>query len=245
VRPGQVSPVVLGTATTVSSGAKATFTINGVATEIQVARDLTIAVGDVAIILRVQQMWVAVGRLFTAAPADVGYVGDVPTPAPSTVSGTLVVSPVETRSYRSSAGWSTDSDDVIQGDPGAAGNYTGVAFYGSTPASLTGATVSSATVRIRRPARGGNPTGQALTLRLVTETTRPAGAPTLSSSTAGPTLTWDTDVDFTLPTSWVQAMVDGTAGGLAVFESDSDPYVVLSGTGDYGPAWTLSINWTR
>ncbi len=40
-------------------------------------------------------------------------------------------------------------------------------------------------------------------------------------------------------------MVDGTAGGLALSDPDADPYVVTSGTGDYGPAWTMTINWTR
>lgn len=235
-------PVRLGTATTVSSGALATFTIDGVPTQVQVARDLTIAVGDVAIIIKAAQLWVAVARLFTAAPADVGYTGDVPAPSPTSVSGTLVVAPAETRSYRS--GWRTDNDDVVQGNPGV-GAYTGVAFYATKPRSLTGATVTSATVRIRRPARGGNPVAQPLTLRLVTETTRPVGAPTLTSTTAGPSPTWDTNVDFTVPTAWVQAMVDGTAGGLAIADTDGDPYVVTSGTGDYGPAWTLTINWTR
>lgn len=236
---------VTGTATTTASGALATFTINGVATQVQVARDLTIAIGDVALIIKVGQLWVAVCRLFTAAPADVGYVGDVPTPSPSTVSGTLVVAPVETRSYRTGFGWRTDVDDVIQGDPGAAGDHTGCAFYGSKPLSLTGATVTSATVRIRRPARGGNPVAQPLTLRLVTETTRPAGAPTLTSTTAGPSPVWDSNTDFTVPTAWVQAMVAGTAGGIAILDPDADPYVVTSGTGDYGPAWTMTINWTR
>jgi hypothetical protein len=120
--------------------------------------------------------------------------------------------------------------------------HTGCAFYGSTPQALTGATITSATMRIRRPARGGNPIAQALNLRLVTETTRPSGAPTLTSTQAGPSLAWDTDVDFTVPTAWVTAMVAGTAGGLAI---DGTPYVVTSGTGDYGPAWAMTINWTR
>jgi hypothetical protein len=232
----------LGTATTVSSGALATFTIDGVLAQVQVARDLTIAVGDVALIARAGQLWVAVCRLYAAAPADVGYTGDVPAPSPASVSGTLVITPASTGSYRTGFGW-LSTDDVAQGDPGS-GVHTGAAFYGSKPLSLTGATVTAATVRIRRPARGGNPVAQAVTLRLVTEATRPVGAPTLTSTQAGPSPVWDSNTDFTVPTAWAQAIVGGTAGGLAITNT-GDPYVLTSGTGDYGPAWAMTLNWTR
>jgi hypothetical protein len=238
-----VSGSTLGTATSTVTSGTATFVIAGISTSVQVARDLTIAVGDVAVIQRVGAIWVAIARLYPAAPAAV----DSPSPPdvkPAVAAGTLVCAPVETRSYRP-AGWRTDIDDVIQGQPGTSGNHTGCAFYGLKPASLTGATVTAASVLLHRPARSGNPAPQALTLWRVTETTRPSGAPTLGASTAGPSLAWDQASTYTIPTAWAQAMVDGTAGGLAVFESDGDPLVALSGTTDYGPAMTLTIDWQR
>jgi hypothetical protein len=40
-------------------------------------------------------------------------------------------------------------------------------------------------------------------------------------------------------------MVDGTAGGLAIFESDGDPYVILDGRGRYASSFALTINYSR
>ena len=234
---------LLGTATTTKSSGVATFTINGTDVQVQVARDLTIAVGDVCLIQRVGAQWFAVQRFYTAAPAAVANETP-PDPKPNTVSGTLVCSPVETRSYRS-AGWRLDVDDVIQGQSGGSGNHTGCAFYGTTPASLTGATVLSALVLIRRPFRSGIPSPQQLTLRLVTETARPVGAPTLTSSTTGPSLGWGAATTFPVPTAWAQSMVDGTAGGLGVFEADGDPYVICDGRNGFGASFSLTIDWSR
>ena len=233
----------LGTATTVKSSGVATFTINGADVAVQVARDLTIGVGDVCLIQRFGAQWFAVQRFYTAAPAAVDNAG-VPAPLPPLVSGTLLCTPATTGSYRS-AGWRADTDDIVQGQTGGSGVNTGCAFYGTTPASVTGATVISAQVLIRRPERGGVPAGLPLTLWLVTETSQPAGAPTLTLSTAGPTLAWGEQTYWPVPTSWAQAMVDGTAGGLAVYEADGDPYVLLSGRSDFLPAFALSIDWSR
>jgi hypothetical protein len=83
-------------------------------------------------------------------------------------------------------------------------------------------------------------------MRLMTNATRPGGAPTLTSSTSGPSLRRGSTVGaFTIPDSWAQAMVDGTAGGLAFYEADGSPYVILAGRGDYGPAFTMTIRWSR
>jgi hypothetical protein len=48
-----------------------------------------------------------------------------------------------------------------------------------------------------------------------------------------------------VPTAWAQSMVDGTAGGLAIYEADGSPYVILDGRGRYGSAFALTINWRR
>jgi hypothetical protein len=234
---------LLATATTTKTAEVATFNIGGTLVSVQVARDLTIAVGDVCLIVRVGSQWLATARLYPAAPAAVD-LPPAPVPKPSTITGRLLVPPVETRSYRP-AGWRTDVDDLYQGQYSSEGNHTGCAFYGTKPRSLVGATVTSATARIRRRAAGGQSAARDVTLWLVTEATRPAGAPTLTSTTAGPSLRWGDSVSYTIPTAWAQAMVDGTAGGLAVFESDGDPYMILDGRGRYSASFTLTINWTR
>lgn len=235
---------VLGTCTTVKSAGVATVTINGTDVAVQVARDLTVAVGDVVLVQKVGSQRFAVQRFYTAAPAAVENIAPPP-PKPAVVYGTTVCSPVETRSYRNSA-WRTDTTDVYQGQYGGNGNNTGCAFYGSKPHSLAGATADAAWINVRRQSAGGNAAAQSTTLRLVTQKTLPAGAPTLTSTTPGPVLKWgQTDTGFAVPTSWAQSMIDGTAGGLAVFDATGSPYVILDGRGDYSPAFTLTIQWHR
>jgi hypothetical protein len=234
-------------ATTAKSGSTCTADIAGVITTIEVARDLTVAAGDALLVLKYggRSQWCAITRLATAAPA----APTDPTPAPPQPSqpqtGRLVVPAFQTASYRS-GGWRTDNDDVYQGQYGGQGNHTGCAFYGTKPRSLDGATVTQATIRVWRPDAGGANSAQATTMRLVTQTKRPAGAPTLGASTSGPSLRRGQTVSaFTIPTSWAQSMVDGTAGGLGFFESDGSPYVILAGRGRSSSSFAMTISWTR
>lgn len=238
-------PATIGTAQGAKSSGVATFTINGVSVSCQVPRDLTVAANDVCLIQRVGSQWFAVQRYYSAAAANIENP-TVPPPKPTVVTGSLVCAPVETRSYRTVfGGWRDDNDDVYQGQYSGNGNHTGCAFYGNKPRSLAGATVTSATVKLRRRSAGGRASAQDTTFWLVTEKTRPSGAPTLGSSTDGPNLKWGESDTFTIPDSWAQAMVDGTAGGLAIHESDGSPYVILAGRGSYSASFTLTIRWQR
>lgn len=233
---------LLATATTAKSGSTVTAVVNGTPTVIQVARDLAVAIGDVLLVERIGAQWFALGRMFPTAAPPSPVNEPAPDPKPAAVSGALVASPVETRSYRGS--WRTDNTDVYQGQYGGWGNHTGAVFYGSKPRSLAGATVTGATIRVQRISAGAY-AAQATTMRLMTNATRPAGAPTLTSTGAGPSLAVGGSTTFTVPTSWAQAMVDGTAGGIAFFDADGSPYVRFAGRGSWSPAFTLTINWTR
>lgn len=234
----------LATATGAKVGSLVPVVINGAAVSVQCARDLTPAAGDVLTLTRFGGLWIATGRVYAAA-TSLENPGTVP-PDPNTTptAGFITVRPVETRSYRST-GWRTDTTQTIQGEYAGNGNHTGCAFYGSAPRSLAGATVTSASIAVRRGG-GGAFAASATTLWLVTQSTRPAGAPTRTSSTTGPALKVEAqDTAFAVPTSWAQAMVDGTAGGLAIYNAAATPYVRLEGLADWGPAWTLTINWSR
>ncbi|MEV4384397.1 hypothetical protein AB0J68_01510 [Micromonospora sp. NPDC049580] len=235
---------LLATATAAKSGSTVTAIVNGTETVVQVARDLTVAAGDVLLVERIGSQWFAVIRAFAAAAPPVEEQVRPPDPKPAVVTGTLVVSPVETRSYRPSYGWRTDNDDVYQGQYGGWGNHTGAVFYGSKPRSLSGATVTDAKIRVKRLS-AGTYAAQSTTLRLVTQATRPGGAPSLGSSTSGPSLAVGSTSTFTIPDSWAQAMVNGTAGGLAIYDSGGSPYVRLAGRGSWSPAFTLTISWRR
>jgi hypothetical protein len=234
----------LVTATAAKTGSTTTAMIDGEITTIEVARDLTVASGDVLFVSRYGSQWFALARAYPSAPAGVEN-DSTPVVKPSVVYGTLVIPPVDTASWTGTR-WRTDDDDIRQGIYGTSGNHTGAVFYGTKPLSLNGAVVLSATAQIRRLARGLAFGPQPTSMRLITETTRPAGAPTLTSSTSGPSLGVDaTDSAFAIPISWVQAMADGTAGGIGFFDADGAPFVVLAGRGSWGPAFTLTVQWQR
>lgn len=235
----------VGTAVGAASGGLVTVTVNGVDVSMLAARDVTFAAGDPVAFIRAGGMWVAVCRTGTGPPpAPPSPNPSPPPPKPTTVTGSKTFTPVETRSRQGSK-WRTDNDDVYQGQYGGNGNHTGCAFYGNGPRSLAGATVTSASVTLRRRNAGGITAAQDTTFWLVGEKTRPSGAPTLGSSTDGPNLAWGQRTTFTIPTSWAQAMVDGTAGGLAIFESDGAPYVILDGRGRYSASFALTIRYSR
>jgi hypothetical protein len=106
--------------------------------------------------------------------------------------------------------------------------------------------VLDASITVRRKGGGGITAAQSTTLWLVTEATRPGGAPTRTSSTAGPSLAWGQQQNgFGIPISWAQAMVNGTAGGLALFVSGGSPYVIFDGRGSFGPSFSMTIRWSR
>lgn len=236
--------VLLATATASKSGSTVTATVNGITTTVQVARDLTVASGDVLLLNKVGPQWFAVCRVYAAAPAAPSN-DTPPNPKPPSVTGNTVFAPVETRTWRDSSWTATGDDRVYQGQYGGYGLNTGCVFYGSGPRSLAGATVNSATIRVKR-VKGGAFAAATATMRLMTQRTRPAGAPTLTSSTTGPNLAVNaTNTAFTVPTAWAQAMVDGTAGGLAFYDADGSPYMKFAGLSDGVSAFSMTINWTR
>jgi hypothetical protein len=237
--------MILATAKSTKSSGAVLAEVNGQNVTVMCGKGLTPAVNDVLIVDKVGTSWFAIDAVDVTAgapPSD-----SVTGPPPVVQTGTLTVTPVETRSYRSGSvtGWRTDDDDVYQGQYGGWGNHTGVAFYGTKPRALAGATVTGATVRVRMLQIGSYPP-QAATMRLVTQSVRPGGAPTLTSSTTGPTLAQGATEDrFPVPVAWAQAMVDGTSGGIGFFTSSGSPYLRMAGRGAWSAAFTLTINWRR
>ncbi|WP_435643882.1 hypothetical protein ACR9VJ_26505 [Streptomyces sp. H49] len=158
--------------------------------------------------------------------------------------------PVQTACYRDGS-WRSDGDpvnsfDLYQGRYGGSsyGRNTGVAFYGSKPHTLSGATCTKATVKIKRLS-AGDYSAQSATLRLVSQTSRPGGAPTLNESASGPALRIGDSTTFTLPTSWGQMLIDGSRGGIAISIGSDTPYIHLAGRGSWSAAMALSLSWRR
>lgn len=255
-----------GTAVTASASGACLATVNGIQITVRTVNALTVAIGDKLLIIRHGSTYYAIAA-YTAAPAlppNPPAAGDppavstgdpAPTPKPTITTGSLVCTPVATSTWRDS-GWRTDigsstSADTFQGrySGSSLGRNSGFAFYGSKPRTLSGATVTQATVRLRR-LTSGDYGKRAPTMWLVTESTRPSGFPTLNETTTGPSLgvinqvsPWETTL--TLPTSWGQEMVDGTRGGLAINVSSDDPYIRLAGRASWSAAWTLTLYWRR
>lgn len=258
---------LIGTAASAVSGGALSVLINGQAVTVRAASSLTVTVGQSVLIHRVGSTFVATD-VVPAAPAapstPIASVTDTPTTGgdpsppsqPTTTTGTLVCSPVSTASYRDSSwradGSPVDAFDTYQGrySGSSYGRSTGCVFYGTKPQTLSGATVTAATIRVLRLAAGDYGVRTA-TLWCLTEATRPSGAPTLNETTTGPALgvqnqvsPWENDA-FAIPTAWAQAMVGGTRGGLAIEIGSDTPYMCLAGLGSWSAAWTLSINWQR
>jgi hypothetical protein len=252
---------LLGRATTAAADGACLAAVSGISVTARVVAGLVVAAGDTVLIQRVgATYWVA--AVATAAPtvppappdpedappADTG--DDAPPPKPVVTTGSLVCHPVATSTYRDGS-WRTDigsstSADTYQGRYAGSsfGRNSGFAFYGSKPASLSGATVTKATVRLRRLS-SGDYAGRAPTLRLVTEKTRPSGSPTLHESLTGPSLTVGGETTFTLPDSWGQHLVDGDRGGIGIVGASDSPYIRLAGRDAWSAAWTLTLYWRR
>ncbi len=236
----------LAIAKTAKAGSTCTATVLGQDVTVQVARDLTVAAGDPILLSKVGSQWFVISRFSSAAvaTADLPTNPALPNPKPDVRSGVLIVAPIETRTWRST-GWRFETADVFHGEYGGQGNSAGSVFYGTKPTSLAGATVTSATIRVKR-LTGGTYAAQATEMHLLDQAERPVSIPSWASSTTGPSINaGETVDDFAIPASWAQEMVDGTAGGLGFFASSGSPYARFAGRGSWGPAFTLSIYWTR
>lgn len=254
---------LVGAALTASSGGACQANVGGIRITARVVAGLTVAAGDALLIARTGSVyWVhavlqpgptLVPPLPDPVDSDpVANKGDsAPDPKPATTTGTLVCTPVVTSTWRDGH-WRTDigsstSADTYQGRYGGSsyGRNSGFAFYGSKPRSLSGATVTKATLKLRRLS-AGDFAKRTPTLRLVTQASRPSGFPTINESASGPSLAVNhTTTSFAIPKSWAQKMVDGDRGGLAIFIASDNPYIRLAGRSSWSAAWTLTISWRR
>jgi len=232
-----------GTVSSGKSGSTCGVVVGSATVTMQVARDLTIAVGDIVLFARQGSAWWVLQRLYAAAPTPPTPPPTPPDPTPepppkpTVTTGTLTCSPVETRSWRTTYGWRSDNTSVYQGEYGGWGNHRGCAFYGSKPRSLAGATVTSAKISLARQS-GGSFAAVSGNLVLIAEATRPSGTPTVSAGTGITLPKVGASSTITVPAAYAQTLVDGSQGGLGLYQSGGSPYARTAG-------WTLSITWRR
>lgn len=234
---------------TAASGGVVTVDIGGQWVNVRTSRGLLATANDIVVVQRLGSQMVATAIVYESSvalidPLDPAYPQAAPDVRPTTKTGVYVIHPVDTGTYRTGVGWRTDTQDLFQGDPSGNGYLQGAAFYGTKPRALTGATITKAVLKVKRLS-AGSLSASTPTLRLVSESTRPGGAPTLGSSASGPSLLPGQEADIDIGTTWGQGIVDGTSGGIAIYVAATTPYIRLAGKSGWAAAMTLVLNWSR
>lgn len=219
--------------------------VDGVTLDLHTLRSYAPTIGDEALVLLRGGQGYVVGALGTAPPAPLPTDEDgtgIPTPSRS---GSTILRPVQTDTYRTGVGW-LGVVDMIQGAAmaGGAANH-GAAYFGDGPRGLRTVTPLRGYITLTR-LEGGWPVVHP-EFRLLTTKTRPAGAPAYSDTfdTAAfglPTISVGQTVTWELPTTWVLELVAGTAGGIGVLR---DPDIGFGYMRAEGPRATLRIDWRR
>jgi hypothetical protein len=179
------------------------------------------------------------GRLWAVAlvgakgtkPAT-GTDGDAPPLPPEMVGGwggESTLTPSWSGTWRGGA-WRTDTQNVMQGDPGG-GACTGAAFW---PASAWGA-LRWADLSLTRLA-GGTSAQAPLTMALLAG---PAGDvwPAVLATADGPTLTVGDTAAWDIPDTWMPPLTSGEAGGIGIV--GTAPAIID------GARMDLHIGWER
>jgi hypothetical protein len=211
----------LGSVTAIDAAdASLTLSLAGdVVTGVRWIGSYTPVVDDVVVVSRVGAMWVVLGKLSKQLGASAVRYGSVTVLPATTWSGPY-----------SSGGWYwqvAPDGQVGQGthDPyiGDAEQLTGLWYTPSVVTALPdGATVTAAKLRLTRWVSYLNPESTLVTprLRMHAYTALPAGAPVFTGSAWSPgTLAAGQPGIWDLPSTWLTALLAGTATGVGVYSA--------------------------
>jgi phage minor structural protein len=143
-----------------------------------------------------------------------------------------------TKSWRSS-GWRSDNNRVYQGEYSSYGNHKGCIFFGSANTAqmrsdLSGKTIDSVALYIKRYSGGGSSSDQYVNFYMHNYDTQPAGEPTLGSNMGNLIkLSWGEAGAVNLPTSFGDALKSGSARGVLIYQSSGSPYLILEDLSTY------------
>ncbi len=162
--------------------------------------------------------------------------------APVTPDSTTIQYATTTRTYR--GGWRTDTNDVVQGaysDTGYSSSLawnTGCMWFANLRNVLSGATIKSATITFHRKPGNGAFAAKSVQLCAIS-LTGPSGVPSIPYNVGViGTIGRDEQQTFAIPIAVVQGLVNGTYGGLCLYEpaknfgssTYSDWYMRMSGS---------------
>lgn len=169
---------------------------------------------------------------------------------PTIVSGPTAPNPftvnaVSSGSYRSSDKWGGRNYPAQGAYLSQYGYYQGAFFYGSGAfADIRGKTVTKITWTVGRKNEAGVISNVPVYAALHSHVVRPGGAPnfTTGGRKIGVLDRNETDT-FTLPDSWGQALVDGTAKGIGFLKLSTSNYSVYKGVPDGASQGRIVITW--
>lgn len=146
------------------------------------------------------------------------------TPPPKSTTVTKRWTSTGCGSYEPTYRWRTDY--VYQGDPGswapALGNYRGLWFFNASSirSALSGKTIKSIRIKLTRRSKGGYYSSRPLYFYTHNKTSASGGAPSLSNS-AGKLASFKPGESkwVNLPKSFGEALKNGTATGIAIYDS--------------------------
>lgn len=154
----------------------------------------------------------------------------LPPPAPSTKIYETTWGATSTKTWGTMYGWDNDSNALRQGNYGY-GNRRGFMYFdaSSIRSSLSGASIHSIQLRLRRNNSGGNSGGGSVYLYGHGYTSG-GGGNSLSTNYGNiGTWAWGEDKWVSLPSSVGEAFKNGSIQGLAMWSDSGNPYMVFDG----------------
>lgn len=183
-------------------------------------------------------------RKYVLGQPELVLVRTAAPPAPS--GGTIVQPATKTSSYGTAFRWRTEDMRVYQGDYGF-GAHSGLWFYPSLAAALSGKTITRVRMDLYRADNGGSAGPVQQHFYLHNHASQPAGAPTLASGpvdAAGAALGYGASAQVDLPVSFGNALKTGSAAGIAISAADRDSYSYLLGLDEQPLSGQLTIDYS-
>lgn len=174
----------------------------------------------------------------TSVPSPGDASGTTPTEPVTISQGKSLKTSVSCLSWDDTYGWDA-GNTLTQGDYGY-GNHRGLMYFDASAiqTELAGKTIKSVRLFMTRDTRGGSSASGALSFHLHNYTSQPAGMPALGTSLGAlGSYAWGESKWITLPNSVGNALRDGTAKGIAIYNSSGNPYMLMN------PAVQLEINY--
>lgn len=154
---------------------------------------------------------------------------------------TQTISASLTNSWRLNyAKYRTDNDYMYQGSWGY-GNHIGIAYWNTggqrfSDIASSATTIKSAILYVKRLNAGGYSTARAIAIYGHNQLTPPTTFdPSLLVTNYGElaTLKWGEELAIDMPSTFLTHVKSGTIAGIAIYQADEEPYVLLEGANEY------------